>query len=345
MRIEPRILVVEDDEVVGKFFEAMLPRWGYQSDVVFDAENALRLLAQKPYDLIIADIRLPGLDGVELLRRVKRRWPDLDVILMTAYADMQSILEAVEAGVYDYLIKPFDDIKQVVHKIERALEKHRILLENRRLIEYLRQANAQIESMNRGLEDQVVERTAQLEEVNLRLEQLTLTDDVTGLYNQRFLHTRLAEEYQRSVRYDHGLAILMLDLDYFKQANDTHDHLFGTRVLERVGRVLVTNLRSMDMVIRYGGDEFVVLLPHARLDRAVPVAERLRSELEAADCGDEGEYYRVTTSVGVAAIGDTAASTPEALLQAADKALYVAKETGRNRVAVMHGAHPVAVVA
>lgn len=345
MRYEPRILVVEDDEIVGKVFEALLPRNGYQSDVVLDAENGLRLLAQKPYDLVIADIRLPGIDGVELLRRIKRRWPDLDVILMTAYADMQSILESVQAGVYDYLVKPFDDINQVVHKIERALEKRRILLENRRLIEYLRQANAQIESMNRSLEDQVADRTGQLEEANLRLEQLTLTDDVTGLFNQRFLHTRLAEEYRRSVRYDHGLAILMLDLDNFKQVNDTHDHIFGTRVLERVGKILVANLRSMDMVIRYGGDEFVVLLPHTRLDRAVPVAERLRSQLEAADVGDEGDYYHVTTSVGVAALGDTDATSPESLLQAADRALYVAKGSGRNQVAVMRGAHPVAVVA
>jgi diguanylate cyclase (GGDEF)-like protein len=343
LKFEPRILVVEDDQIVARVFEALLPRHGYDTDVVFDAEQGLRLLASEPYDLLISDIVLPGISGIELLRRVKSRWPDLDVILMSAYADMESVLEALQEGVYDYLVKPFDDINEVLHKVERALEKRRILLENKRLVEYLRQANAQIEGMNRELEKQVADRTAELEEANLRLEQLTLTDDVTGLFNQRFLHGRLGEEFERARRYGHGLAILMLDLDYFKQVNDSHDHLFGTRVLRRVGKILVSNVRSMDMVVRYGGDEFVVLLPHTRLDLAVPVGERLRSEVELSDVGDAGEPYHASTSVGVAAIRETQAESAEELLRAADKALYLAKATGRNRVAVMHGAHAVGV--
>lgn len=343
MEYEARVLVVEDDHVVARVFETLLPRHGYATEVVSDAEQALRALATQPHDLLIADIVLPGISGIELLRRVKRRWPDLDVILMSAYADMESVLEALQEGVYDYLVKPFEDINEVLHKVERALDKRRILLENKRLVRYLQQANSQIEGMNRELERQVADRTAELEEANLRLEQLTLTDDVTGLFNQRFLHSRLGEEFERARRYGHGLAVLMLDLDDFKQVNDSHDHLFGSRVLRRVGKILVSNVRSMDMVIRYGGDEFVVLLPHTKLDRAVQVAERLRSEVRGTNLGDEGEPYRVSTSVGVAAIGETQAETAEELLRAADRALYLAKATGRNRVAVMQGEHAVDV--
>ena len=166
--IRPHILVVDDDQVVRSVFASLLPQEGYDTDVTADAESALTLLAQNPYDLVIADIVLPGMDGITLLKRLKGLYPTLDVILMTAHADMETLLAALHAGVYDYLVKPFDSLDDVTHKVSRALEKRGIIRENERLVEYLRQANAQIDGMNRELERQVAERTQQLEAANRR---------------------------------------------------------------------------------------------------------------------------------------------------------------------------------
>jgi len=329
-----RILIVEDDPVVGDVFRQFLPLKGYSVDVAADAESALVMLANAAFDLVVADKNLPGIDGVELLRRIKDRSPDLDVIIMTAYADMKSLLDAVSSGVYDYLLKPFDSLEEVAHKVDRAIEKRRILKENRRLVDHLQQANSQIEAMNRTLEAQVAERTRQLEQTNERLQQLTITDDVTGLYNQRFLFGRLSEEFERARRHQHSLCVMMLDIDYFKNVNDSHDHIFGSQVLRRVGAVLREGVRAIDLLIRYGGDEFVVLMPETAVAEALPVGERVRSLLAATDVGDAERPYHVTVSVGVAGLDESPSDNAATLLRRADTAMYLAKGRGRNQVAV-----------
>jgi two-component system, cell cycle response regulator len=345
VKFEPRILVVEDDPVVAELFRQLLPAQGYTTDFASDAEAALAMVMERTYDLVVSDKNLPRISGLELLKAVKQSQPDLDVIIMTAYADMQSVLVALEQGVYDYLVKPFESIDDVLAKIQRALEKRRILLENKRYVAYLTQANAQIEGMNRDLEAKVAERTRELAEANTRLEQLTLTDDVTGLFNQRFLFARLEEEFRRARRHEEDLSVMMIDIDHFKNVNDTHDHLYGSRVLKRLGELLREGVRSIDHVVRYGGDEFCILLPSTRLSDAVTVAERIRSRIEAANVGEDAELCRVTISVGMAALGESDADSPRSLLRAADKALYLAKSSGRNRVAVMEGSRPTTAVA
>jgi len=333
LQINRNILVVEDDAAVADLFRQFLPRRGYDAHVVPHAEAAVEALAAGEFGLVLADKNLPGMDGIELLRHIKARDPDLDVIIMTAYADMPSLLAAVRAGVYDYLVKPFDSLEEVVQKMDRALEKRRIVLENKRLIDYLQQANEQIDAMNRELEAQVVERTRQLEAANQRLAELTITDDVTGLYNQRFLFRRLDDEFERARRYDEPLSVMMLDLDFFKSVNDTHDHLFGSLVLRRVGEILRFGVRAVDVLVRYGGDEFLVLMPNTPAHEAIPVAERLRSLLEAQDVGDGMRAYSVTVSIGIAELGTCGADSSQALLRAADNAMYMAKRRGRNQVA------------
>jgi len=345
LKLAPRILVIEDDPLVADLFRELLPAQSYLADVVGDAETGLEHCARQHYDLVISDKNLPGLSGIDLLKRVKAIDSDIDVIIMTAYPDMQSVLAALEAGVYDYLAKPFESIDEVMAKIARALDKRRIVVENRRLVDYLTQANAQIEGMNRGLEAEVHKRTAELKEANARLEQLSLTDDVTGLYNQRFLYGRLGEELLRARRYGEDLSILMLDVDAFKNVNDSHDHQYGSLVLRQLGDVFRKTVRATDFVVRYGGDEFVVLMPRTRLADALHLGERLRAATEAATFGVEGDVCKVTISIGAAARRESASEDAATLLRAADKAMYQAKAGGRNRLAVMQGERPVVVVA
>ncbi len=334
MNFSPHVLVVDDDPIVIGIFQDMLSQASIQADYADSSEEALTRMMERPYDLVISDIVLPDMSGLELLRRIREISPGTAVILMTAFATMDNVLEALTLGVYDFLIKPFDSMDSILAKIRRAIEKLVLKGENQRLIEYLRQANHQIESMNRSLEEKVRERTEELRKLNEKLHELTITDDVTGLYNQRFLIPRVADEFTRAGRYKTALSIIMIDLDFFKQVNDTHDHIFGSRVLKRVGEIMLKVVRNTDLVGRYGGDEYVIVLPHTDLDNACRAALRIREALEGANVGDEEDIYSVTASFGVASILGCSAKSGEELLRAADRALYHSKENGRNRVSV-----------
>ncbi|MEZ4272177.1 MAG: diguanylate cyclase [Myxococcota bacterium] len=332
MKFTAHILVVEDDAAIRNLFEKLLGYHHIQADIVGNAEKALALLDHCEFDLIVADIHLPGMDGLEMLRRIRKKSNHIDVILMSADVEVNKVLSAIKMGVYDYLLKPFESLNEVIQKIERALSKRRMVLENQRLLRYLTDANTQIEDMNRSLEAQVIKRTQQLEAANRRLQELSLTDEVTGLYNQRFLFRRLDEEFRRHQRYQHGLAVIMMDIDHFKIVNDTHDHLFGSQVLARVGTAIVESVRNTDFAIRYGGDEFAVIMPNTLMEGAELVSERIRRQVAATNFGEEGPACLITMSIGVAATDRNTAHNGRALLRAADKALYTAKSGGRNRV-------------
>ncbi len=330
-----RILIVEDDEVVAALLLELLPDYGIVPLIAPDAESGINLCARESVELVLTDKNLPGMSGLDLLSHVKRTYPNLDVIVMSAYADMNSVLEATHLGAYDYLIKPFESIDEVVSKIKRALEKRRIVVANENLVRHLQRANERIAEMNVELEAQVKSRTAELEHANQQLQELTLVDDVTGLHNQRFLYQRLEYEFERVLRYKQGLSIIMLDLDNFKNVNDEHDHIFGSGVLRKVGEAINTCIRSTDAGVRYGGDEYVVILPSAELEEASRVAERIRDSifrLEFSDLGDG--KFRVSCSVGVGTYKYCKAEDPRELLRCADRALFAAKEAGRNRVVV-----------
>ncbi len=321
-----RVLVVDDEPAVADVLQAALQRRGHTVAIVATAEQALAALGDLSFDLVIADKNLPrGKSGLELLADVKKLAPELDLIMMTGDADVESTLAAIRLGVYDFLLKPFGPLHDVTLRIERALEKRRISRQNQALIDELREANARVSAMNRELEARVAERTEQLEA-------LTLTDDVTGLYNQRFLNQRLPEEIERAQRYNHALSLLMIDLDRFKLVNDSHDHLFGSRLLKQFGDIVKAAVRNVDKVVRYGGDEFCVILPETDAAGATIMAERLRAFIERAELGEDGQPYRVTISIGVATF--TRDTDAKALLETADHALYAAKKSGRNRVIV-----------
>jgi diguanylate cyclase (GGDEF)-like protein len=193
---------------------------------------------------------------------------------------------------------------------------------------------ADLDAERNNLEDRVLQRTLELLMANAKLEQLATTDPLTGIANRRKMTAQIASELERARRFGHPLSLLMVDIDYFKRINDTFGHELGDKAIVAVSRLLTESLRAIDMVARFGGEEFVVLMPETDLDVAVLAAERLREAASALriDC-ESGAQVALTLSVGVAsALANGSADTPSSLLVRADKALYRAKKQGRNKV-------------
>jgi diguanylate cyclase (GGDEF)-like protein/putative nucleotidyltransferase with HDIG domain len=179
---------------------------------------------------------------------------------------------------------------------------------------------------------QLMEANGNLESANRRLAELATTDELTGLWNRRRFVELLAAEVERSRRYGANLALMMVDIDQFKSINDTCGHAFGDRVLVEVARLLRREARETDVVARYAGDEFMVLMPCTSAEKAVSAAERTRKKTAERHISDDTRCVRVTISTGIGALGPGPASTPEGLVRAADQALYVAKHSGRDCV-------------
>ncbi|UGQ44811.1 GGDEF domain-containing protein [Massilia endophytica] len=193
---------------------------------------------------------------------------------------------------------------------------------------------ADLDAERNNLEDRVLQRTLELLMANTKLEQLATTDPLTGIANRRKMTAQIASELERARRFGHPLSLLMVDIDYFKRINDTFGHEVGDKAIMAVSKMLTESLRAIDMVARFGGEEFVVLMPETDLDVAVLAAERLRETACALRIeGESGAQVALTLSVGVAsALANGSADTPSSLLVRSDKALYRAKKQGRNRV-------------
>jgi len=176
------------------------------------------------------------------------------------------------------------------------------------------------------------ERTFELMEANRKLNELSITDGLTGLFNNRHFLLELEAEYKRAIRYRRSLALLILDIDHFKQVNDTYGHPCGDLVLKNLAGLLKRCLRSTDVAARYGGDELAILLPETNRSKASEVAEKLRRQLEKSPFAWNGDSFSVTCSIGVAAVPDVGIDNWHSLLESADKSLYQAKAEGRNHV-------------
>jgi diguanylate cyclase (GGDEF)-like protein len=247
--------------------------------------------------VIITDIKLPGMDGLEFTELIKKKY-DIDVIVMTGYSGSYSYEEAIYKGASDLVFKPVR-LNELLLRLKRVLKERQLAKERNRMVE--------------------------------QLQELAITDGLTNLYNSRHFYNQLESEIDRSYRYGHPIALLLLDIDNFKQYNDAFGHIEGDKVLVKIGEIIKSCLRTPDSAYRYGGEEFTVILPETTSEEANTAAERIRKAIEAETFYPKpGKPESVTISIGV-----TEYAKKEdifAFVQRADKAMYVSKEQGRNRV-------------
>lgn len=291
-REKAKILIVDDVPDTVDIIQKLFRSEGHDVFTASTGEEGVRKAAQIKPDVILLDINLPGIDGNVALRKIKKENPDQSVVMLTAYATVDNAIQALKEGASDFIKKPFE-MDHLVHIVNRCYEKCQILMQK-----------------------------AMLEEEVMRL---SITDDLTGLYNHRHFYKKLEEEATRANRQKMALSLMMFDVDNFKKYNDTRGHIEGDRVLEKIGKIVAQCIRQkVDSGYRYGGDEFAVLLIGVKADRASEIAERLRGLVERAKLGD------ITVSIGLAEYNSDV--DLEHFVKLADDAMYMAKGQGGNRI-------------
>jgi len=303
-----RILVVDDHEDNIELLRARLEARGYEVEGANDGQAALDAVRRVCPDLILLDVMMPKMDGIEVVRRLKANaeLPFIPVIMQTALDSTENKVEGLDAGADDYITKPinFAELEARVNSLLRI----------------------------KALQTDLAARERELSELNDRLRLISLTDGLTEVENRRSLELHLHEMWQHSMRLHEPIALIICDIDKFKAVNDNYGHQAGDSVLKEFAQLLKSEAREIDRVGRYGGEEFLLILSGTVLDAAVTFAERLREKVEGHTFSYAGGTLRRTMSCGVAAAPHPKVKDQEALLRASDDALYVAKETGRNRV-------------
>jgi diguanylate cyclase (GGDEF)-like protein len=340
---KPRLLAVDDEDAIVRLWAKALSS-RFEVMTAPDGAEASKILTQYEDIVgIISDQNMPGMSGIDLLAQAMSTHPFAARILVTASESSADLREAVNrAQVHRFFTKPVRMI-DLRSGVEGALAQLGLERENRRLLleleaknRALQEALIQIRSAERRLESEVEERTA-LQESNMELERLALRDPLTGVFNRRFFEESLSTEIARAQRYKLELSLLFVDVDHFKNFNDTLGHPAGDAALIEFARLLGSTSgrgqRESDVVARYGGEEFVVILPQTGPDGAPIVAERLRARIE--DHPFEGQEKQpggvFTASIGWASYPQDASDAAE-LVDIADRGTFLAKREGRNCV-------------
>ncbi len=298
-----KVLVAEDDASLRQLLRIYLSRAGHEVVEAVDGQQAWEILKQESARLLIVDWMMPGVDGAELIRRIRASgWPGYTyIILLTAKSTQDDVIAGLNLGADDYLCKPFNR-DELLARI--------------------------------GVGERILDLEARLSASLAREHELASHDTLTGLYNRRALYEHAHAELNRAVRKKTSFSLVMLDLDHFKLLNDQFGHLAGDQALRLVAELLMQNKRSYDYAGRWGGEEFLVVLPVSTLPEAAVVAERFRAAIAASRLPLPGqEPLSLRVSAGVASSsGLKGPLTLDGLLQQADEALYRAKAGGRNRV-------------
>lgn len=304
--ISPAILIVDDDQNTRVTLADILIEKGYRTQCVDSLAHAREAVQKEAYQVVLLDLQLPDGLGIEFLKEVKKSQEHLQVLILTGFSSMDSAIAALNEGAFAYLQKPIR-YEELFNFLQKALLLQRLASENNRLIE--------------------------------QLTRLTVIDSHTGLYNHRYLQERLAQELQRAKRHVLPLSVLMLDIDYFKSLNEVYGHQYADYILAEFGKLLLRMVRSNDVVTRYGGEEFILILPETNKDGAVEFGQRLLSTIINTIFDPEGKRINLKVSMGVSNFPLDGLDTIDRLIESADKAVHEAKEQGGSRLCQYRGAH------
>ena len=297
-----KILVVDDIPVNIQLMQKYLSPAGYEILFARNGEEALVQVKNGKPDLVLLYVMMPKMDGFETCRILKSndKTKYIPIIMVTALNEIEDKVKGIEAGADDFITKPFNKLE--------LLARTQSLLRIKRL------------------HDQLQEKVFQLEQAKERLRMLAVKDGLTELYNHRYFKRFLTQEIKRANRHKSQVSLIMMDIDHFKNYNDTYGHLAGDEVLRNVAKLMSENIRSIDVAARYGGEEFVIVLPQTNKNAAKIVAEKLRTlvgnqKFQNEDTQPNG---KITISMGVATFPENATDIKE-LIHQADQRLYHAK--------------------
>jgi diguanylate cyclase (GGDEF)-like protein len=290
-----RVLIADDDADFRTLIARRAARMGLEIVEAEDGRRAIEILREQHFDVILADLYMPGATGLDVIEAAQRIDPDVPAIILTGSASIETAVEALRAGVYDYMIKPLESMAAFELSVSHALDHHRLIKENARLF--------------------------------TEVQRLAVTDPLTGLFNRHKLNEVLELEVERAKRYGRRLSVIMLDMDGMKQINDTYGHPAGDEVLRRVAWAIRSQVRRVDLATRYGGDEFLIVLPEAGLDEARTIGQRICAEITRQGF----QEIRFSASAGVAEWVPHL-ETPEEFLQVVDRSLYRSKRRAGREV-------------
>jgi diguanylate cyclase (GGDEF)-like protein len=292
------ILIVDDDHAVRNSIQEFLTILEFKTFSADSAEEALSFIKTCHVDVIITDIIMNGMDGLEMTKIIKDNY-DTDIIVITGYTGNYSYEEAIQKGADDFIFKPVR-FEELLLRLKRVLRERTLTQERNQMLE--------------------------------RLKELAITDDLTKLYNSRHFYSQLDNEINRYKRYQRSLSLLLIDVDHFKEYNDTYGHLEGDKILHKIARLITSCLRTMDTAYRYGGEEFTVILPETTCDAAMAVSERINEVVKnELFIGDDKKDMSVSIGVTEYLPGELVSE----FVRRADKAMYMAKEGGRNRTSLL----------
>lgn len=304
-----KILYVEDSETQASVIKDFLEKSGYDVILVDNGKSAINVAKSQPLDIVLLDVILPDITGYEVCRWLKLNSDtrEIPIIMLTVKGSVSDKVTGLEAGADDYLPKPFDEIEL-----------------NARIYACLR---------TKALRDELKQKNRQLEELLEKVKILASTDPLTKLSNRRHFEVVLENEFKRAARYNSPLACLMIDIDYFKKINDGYGHHTGDLVLHEIAHIIENTIREIDVTARWGGEEFVVLLPQTGKEGALQSASRILKAIvtHKFTCLPD---KKISASIGIACLPDPSINTGEKLIDASDIAMYEAKRKGRNRTEI-----------